>query len=165
MKRPWCPATRILEHRETERQEKEAAEKKAAAQKAGALDIGGGGGKPARRDGFPPLPADGERVWQKNEGEWDFSLDEDDAGRAVVLEGRETPVYAPAGPITAHLQGQAWARGVGRVWTGRECEKMPQRWQWTPRTAGPLTAYNAGWFARLWCPMAAMLAPLGCAEA
>jgi protein TilB len=28
MRRPWCPATRILEHRETERQQQEAEERK-----------------------------------------------------------------------------------------------------------------------------------------
>ena len=36
---------------------------------------------------MPPPPAqDRERIFQKNEGQWEFSLQEDDAGRNLELE-------------------------------------------------------------------------------
>ncbi len=35
---------------------------------------------------LPLPPQEGEHVYQKNEGQWDFSLDEDEDGRCIVLE-------------------------------------------------------------------------------
>jgi protein TilB len=67
MRRPWCPATRILEHRENERLNADADAKKKSGQSGAAL--GDTGNRlPARRDDFDPMP-EGDRVWQKNEGE------------------------------------------------------------------------------------------------
>ena len=34
----------------------------------------------------PPPAQDGERIFQKNEGQWEFSLQEDEAGRNLELE-------------------------------------------------------------------------------
>ncbi|GAX78534.1 hypothetical protein CEUSTIGMA_g5974.t1 [Chlamydomonas eustigma] len=83
MRRPWCAATRILEHREQERLNQESEDKKraAAANKDHGMDVPT---KPARRDGFPELQ-EGERFFQKNEGQWDFTLQEDEAGSSVEL--------------------------------------------------------------------------------
>ncbi|KAG2454244.1 hypothetical protein HYH02_001278 [Chlamydomonas schloesseri] len=84
LRRPWCPATRILEHREQEKANREAEEKKKAASgNKPVVELGPS--KPLRRDELPPLE-DGERVYQKNEGRWDFSLEESGDGRALVLE-------------------------------------------------------------------------------
>ncbi len=55
MRRPWCAATRILEHREQERMNQEAEEKKKAAQSNGNRALDGGAHKPARREGFPDV--------------------------------------------------------------------------------------------------------------
>ncbi|KAG1680975.1 hypothetical protein FOA52_009934 [Chlamydomonas sp. UWO 241] len=84
MRRPWCPATRILEHRENERLNAVAESKKKAGQSGANLGDTGPSQK-ARRHDFDALP-EGERVWQKNEGEWDFSMEEDEAGANIVLE-------------------------------------------------------------------------------
>ena len=68
--RPWCPATRLLEHREAAA-EAAAAEAQRRSAQAGLLCEGGGlGGAatgPPPRLCFPPL-VEGERVYQKNEG-------------------------------------------------------------------------------------------------
>jgi protein TilB len=82
MKRPWSIATRLIEHRESERLEREAEEKKRAAQ---SQSLDPPSNKPPRRDGFEDIK-DGERVMQKNEGQWDFSLEEDDLGKSIVLQ-------------------------------------------------------------------------------
>ncbi|PNW70942.1 hypothetical protein CHLRE_17g739850v5 [Chlamydomonas reinhardtii] len=84
LRRPWCPATRILEHREQEKANREADEKKKAASENKAV-VEPTPGRPQRRDELPPLE-DGERVYQKNEGRWEFSLEESPDGRALVLE-------------------------------------------------------------------------------
>ncbi|GFR47789.1 hypothetical protein Agub_g9558 [Astrephomene gubernaculifera] len=111
--RPWCPATRILEHRETEAANRAAEEKKraasatsttpatvdpqdpqqqqppassaAAAAPPSSSSTSTSGERPGRREGFPELK-DGERVYQKNEGRWDFSLEESPDGRCLQLE-------------------------------------------------------------------------------
>lgn len=83
MKRPWSIATRLIEHKESERLEREAEEKKKAAQDR-TLDANPTS-KPARREGFEEIQ-EGERIMQKNEGQWDFSLQEDDKGKNIVLE-------------------------------------------------------------------------------
>ena len=31
-------------------------------------------------------PQDGEKIFQKNEGQWEFSIEEDDNGQSLVLE-------------------------------------------------------------------------------
>ena len=82
MKRPWSIATRLIEHRESERLEKEMEEKKKAAQ---SQSLEPSSSKPPRREGFDDLK-EGERIMQKNEGQWDFSLEEDDRGKSIVLE-------------------------------------------------------------------------------
>lgn len=88
MRRPWCVATRILEHREQEKMNREADDRKRAASSSNnnnSSDGAASSGKPVRRDGFEELK-EGERVMQKNEGGWDFSIQEDDEGKAIVLE-------------------------------------------------------------------------------
>lgn len=53
LKRPWCPATRILEHRETEAMNREAEEKRRSAQSAKFGD--NPAAQPLRED-FPDVP-------------------------------------------------------------------------------------------------------------
>ncbi|KXZ50719.1 hypothetical protein GPECTOR_15g403 [Gonium pectorale] len=81
--RPWCAATRILEHRELEKVNKEAEDKKKEATSKPSLDSPAQ--KPPRHEGFPEIK-EGERIYQKNEGRWDFSLEESPDGRSLVLE-------------------------------------------------------------------------------
>ena len=52
MRRPWCPATRLLEHRETQAQEAEAEARRNAQQKSycNPDDV-----KPVLRDNFPSI--------------------------------------------------------------------------------------------------------------
>ena len=85
MRRPWCPATRILEHREQQRRAAEAEAQRREGQ-AG-VNIGDPGEqRPAPlQERLPPLQED-EAVHQKNEGKWDFTLDDSSDGAAVVLE-------------------------------------------------------------------------------
>ncbi|GLC45709.1 hypothetical protein PLESTB_001314000 [Pleodorina starrii] len=82
--RPWCPATRLLEHRELEAANREAEDKKrAAAAQPSPLDSGPQ--KPPRHEAFPDI-SDTDRIYQKNEGRWDFSLEESPDGNSLVLE-------------------------------------------------------------------------------
>ncbi|GBF99762.1 hypothetical protein Rsub_12390 [Raphidocelis subcapitata] len=81
LRRPWCPATRILEHREQERAEREAEEIKAAARQ----DPFAPPPPPPRHEDFPPVP-EGTLPMQRNEGKWEFSLTESDDGSELVLE-------------------------------------------------------------------------------
>jgi hypothetical protein len=57
MVRPWCAATRILEHRETERLNQEAEERKKA--EASRKDDSAGPSKPPRREDFPEIVVGG----------------------------------------------------------------------------------------------------------
>jgi protein TilB len=131
-KRPWCPATRILEHRENQRIEmcdilarwhlstchrrcvmlgrahsphchdmhrpascsdgavqlwlrprREQEEKKRVGRESDHR-LFADQCRPTRRDAFPDL-SDGP-VYQKNEGEWEFTLDESLDGEAIELE-------------------------------------------------------------------------------
>eukprot|EP00798_Chlamydomonas_sp_ICE-L_P007762 gene7762-947_t len=84
MRRPWCAATRIIEHREAERQNRENEERKKAGTKTD--HIMDGPAPQARHEDFPPLPEDGERIMQRNEGKWEFSIDESEDGLSVVLD-------------------------------------------------------------------------------
>ncbi len=68
--RPWCPATRILEQREAEAEAAAAEAKRRAAQEAGAGLLGAGELEHPPRTGFPPL-AEGDVLYQKNEGGWE----------------------------------------------------------------------------------------------
>jgi len=79
---PWSIETRVREHRELAK-ERERNERK----KTDNMDkLTNQGKKVKRRTGFDPLPADGERVFQKNEGEWDFTLLDSEDETAIVLE-------------------------------------------------------------------------------
>uniref|UniRef100_A0A7S0VCE6 Dynein axonemal assembly factor 11-like CS domain-containing protein n=1 Tax=Polytomella parva TaxID=51329 RepID=A0A7S0VCE6_9CHLO len=97
LKRPWCPATRLLEHREQEKLNREADAKKKAGQEGGSSTSSTSASslKPKRHDTFPPLEeeemsaGDGTKirqVMQRNEGRWDFYLDESEDGRNLVLD-------------------------------------------------------------------------------
>ncbi|MEW5298245.1 MAG: hypothetical protein WDW36_001390 [Sanguina aurantia] len=83
VRRPWCAATRILEHRENEKNAKDAEDRKNASHAKSALDSGPA--QPTRHESFPVLQ-EGERVWQRNEGKWEFSLDESENRKDVVLD-------------------------------------------------------------------------------
>ncbi|KAK9854485.1 hypothetical protein WJX84_002141 [Apatococcus fuscideae] len=81
LRRPWCAATRILEHREAQQQEADAVAKRCG---SGQRDPMAAAPRP-KHDNFPPLPADGS-ILQCNEGHWQFSLQDSDDGSHVVLE-------------------------------------------------------------------------------
>ncbi|WIA28934.1 hypothetical protein OEZ86_011458 [Tetradesmus obliquus] len=81
LRRPWCPATRILEHREMEKANREAETARSAAQK----DPLAQPAPPPKLEDFPPLPEDG-RVLQRNEGKWHFTLEESEDGASLVLD-------------------------------------------------------------------------------
>lgn len=86
--RPWCPATRVAEQRESAKlRDDQEAKKKENVDKLFAGDGGGRKAKP-RRDGFPDLPDDVASVRQCNEGDFEFLLTEDagEGGDAVELE-------------------------------------------------------------------------------
>eukprot|EP00898_Chlorokybus_atmophyticus_P000772 jgi/Chlat1/1696/Chrsp127S01926 len=79
--RAWSAKTRLAEHRElTAMREESEAKKKSEADDV----LGGVKGKP-RRTAFEPL-IEGERVWQKNEGQWDFMLRDNEDDAAFVLD-------------------------------------------------------------------------------
>jgi len=84
MRRPWCPATRILEHRENEAKEREAEEQRKQEQKKLWGDDGNEKKEKPRLEDFPDIKP-GDRVYMKNEGKWQFSLTESDDGTAYVL--------------------------------------------------------------------------------
>jgi hypothetical protein len=69
LKRPWCPATRILEHREAEAAAREAEDRKRAAQASGAGLLGEGPAEPPPRLRLPEI-VEGQPIYQKNEGGW-----------------------------------------------------------------------------------------------
>ncbi|CAL8462504.1 g2037 [Coccomyxa elongata] len=82
MKRPWCPATRILEHREMMQLNAEAEEQRKASQAQFFGDPCPT--KPYRHD-FPPLQ-EGDPLLQKNEGTWEFTLEESRDGKDIELD-------------------------------------------------------------------------------
>lgn len=82
MKRPWCAATRILEHREMEAQNAAAAERKKAS-KSDLFDDSSS--RDTRHADFPAVK-EGEPVMQRNEGKWEFTLDESEDRKSIVLE-------------------------------------------------------------------------------
>ena len=77
--RPWCPATRVLEARENEAEERAAEEKKR--------------GERDRIFDKPPAPRrerleevdENQRIYNKNEGRWDFTLLDTEDDSSVVL--------------------------------------------------------------------------------
>ena len=82
--RPWCPATRVAEQRETARQREENDAKRREHHDR-FFDVDGSR-RARRREGFPDLPEDHERVRQCNEPGVDFRLEDSEDGAAVVLE-------------------------------------------------------------------------------
>lgn len=83
LKRPWCPATRILEHREMQQQNEQAQDKKKEGQQGG--ELWGQVENAQLRTSFPEIK-DGEPIHQKNEGKWAFSLEESPDGHSLILE-------------------------------------------------------------------------------
>ncbi|KAK9816967.1 hypothetical protein WJX72_007586 [[Myrmecia] bisecta] len=83
LRRPWTAATRLLEHREMEAANRQAEEKRCAEQQRRHPEAHAP--TPLLRTDFPELQ-DGERVLQKNEGRWAFTLGETGDGRALRLE-------------------------------------------------------------------------------
>jgi hypothetical protein len=63
---------------------REQAEKKAASQNSGSSLLGARPTQPRWED-FPEIK-EGEKVYQKNEGEWEFTLDESDNGKDILLD-------------------------------------------------------------------------------
>ncbi|KAJ9516041.1 hypothetical protein QJQ45_024441 [Haematococcus lacustris] len=82
MRRPWCPATRLLDHMEMTKMNQEAEARKKSGASKGLED---GSGRPSRHQDFPVIQ-DGERIMQRNEGRWEFSMEENDKGDALELE-------------------------------------------------------------------------------
>lgn len=68
LRRPWCPATRILDHREAAAEAAAAEEKRRAAQTLGGDGLGLEAPEPPPRTCFPEVK-EGEPLYQKNEGE------------------------------------------------------------------------------------------------
>ena len=68
LRRPWCPATRILDHREAAAEAAAAEEKRRAAQTLGRDGLGLEAPEPPPRTCFPEVK-EGEPLYQKNEGE------------------------------------------------------------------------------------------------
>ncbi|EIE23977.1 outer arm dynein light chain 1 [Coccomyxa subellipsoidea C-169] len=92
MRRPWCPATRVLEHREMKQLNADAEEQRRASQAKFFGDHSPS--KPYRHD-FPPLqacteplntPHEGSSILQKNEGQWEFALEESRDGLSIHLD-------------------------------------------------------------------------------
>ncbi|GAQ90822.1 hypothetical protein KFL_006890070 [Klebsormidium nitens] len=79
--RPYSAATRLAEHREMAALRAKAQEQQERTRE-GAL---AGESRPPPRQGFDPLPTAG-RIYQKNEGRWDFTLGEAADGAACVLD-------------------------------------------------------------------------------
>lgn len=69
LRRPWCPATRLLDHREAAAAAAAAEAQRRAAQATGAEELGGAPAEPPLRERLPEL-VDGEPFYQKNEGGW-----------------------------------------------------------------------------------------------
>eukprot|EP00899_Mesostigma_viride_P004756 jgi/Mesvir1/14281/Mv09711-RA.1 len=78
--RKWSAKTRVLEHREMMAM-REAAEKQKAANKDELLKAPPA---PPRRTGFDPLPEG--KIFQKNEGKWDFELLDSHDGKSILLD-------------------------------------------------------------------------------
>ena len=75
--RPWCPATRVAEQRESAKLRDEQDEKKKEnVDKLFENDSGSRRSKQPRRESFPDLPEDITTVRQCNEGEFQFRFDE-----------------------------------------------------------------------------------------
>lgn len=67
LRRPWCPATRILDHREAAAEAAAAEEKRRAAQTLGRDGLGLEAPEPPPHTCFPEVK-EGEPLYQKNEG-------------------------------------------------------------------------------------------------
>eukprot|EP00892_Ulva_mutabilis_P006702 jgi/Ulvmu1/4403/UM002_0128.1 len=78
-KRPWCPATRILEHRENEQIEREQEEGRKQATKPAYKEP-----QVPRWKGFPCI-SDETTTKQRNEGGWGFTLDVTDDFSCIEL--------------------------------------------------------------------------------
>lgn len=74
-------AERVVEQRNASREQED---QKRAGNESGSSIFGSRQAAP-RWDDFPEVE-DGGKMYQKNEGEWEFSLDESDDGSAVVLD-------------------------------------------------------------------------------
>lgn len=82
--RPWCPATRVAEQRETAKQkEDQEAKKKEHHDRYFNID---GSKKVERRDGFPDLPDNLDDVRQCNEAGSTFRMDDSEDNTCVVLD-------------------------------------------------------------------------------
>ncbi|KAK9845226.1 hypothetical protein WJX81_000521 [Elliptochloris bilobata] len=126
MRRPWCAATRLLEHREAERRARDDA---AAAAAAAAARPGASPPRPPPRTEFPPLE-DGVPMMQKNEGKWEFELREGEG--ALVLDVA----------IGRHLATELVSADVQ--------PRCPRDKYWRDliaRKFGDRHNYNAGWAA------------------
>lgn len=90
LRRPWCPATRMLEHREQATTAAQATGLRRRGQEGRTLEDAsrGGGSVASVRPPLAELPplSEGEPLCQRNDGDWEFSLDESADGRMIVLE-------------------------------------------------------------------------------
>ncbi|PRW34002.1 tilB-like protein [Chlorella sorokiniana] len=85
LRRPWCPATRILDHREAAAEAAAAEEKRRPAQTLGGDGLGLEAPEPPPRICFPEVK-EGEPLYQKNEGKWEFTLQESADGHSLQLD-------------------------------------------------------------------------------
>jgi protein TilB len=102
VKRPWCPSTRLQEHREQEQRALEVERSRTEAARSGLFSVAGTDAPRPPLENLPPLP-EGAPPPQKNEGGWDFDLLEGKDACTVVLRvslGR----YIDPGSIQVDLQ-------------------------------------------------------------
>ncbi len=78
--RPWCAATRVLEARENEAEEREREEKKKSESEK-LFDKP----QPKRREKLDEIK-EGEKILNKNEGRWDFTLLDSDDDTKIILD-------------------------------------------------------------------------------
>ncbi|EFN55740.1 hypothetical protein CHLNCDRAFT_52395 [Chlorella variabilis] len=85
LRRPWCPATRVLEQREAEAQARAAEEARQADRARSAGLFGEPQAEPPLRERLPEI-VEGQPVYQKNEGKWEYRLEEGSGGSCLDLD-------------------------------------------------------------------------------
>ena len=143
--RPWCPATRVAEQRETARQREENDAKRREHHDR-FFDVDGSR-RARRREGFPDLPEDHERVRQCNEPGVDFRLEDSEDGAAVVLE-LAVGKYLDTSLVDVDVQPRVARVLVGqtrlsRARRGGETRRQRRATLETHRRAGPHHAESA----------------------
>ena len=143
--RPWCPATRVAEQRETARQREENDAKRREHHDR-FFDVDRSR-RARRREGFPDLPEDHERVRQCNEPGVDFRLEDSEDGAAVVLELAVGKYLDTRRSWTSTCSSRASPRQgqtrLSRARRGGETRRQRRATLETHRRAGPHHAESA----------------------